>query len=195
VEVDRDLLTGNKLINDYEILDELGRGQHGKVKLGRHVRTGQKVAIKIVQRYSKRRRLGKLGNPEDKVKKEVAILKKARHPNVVSLLEVIDDPHQQKVYIVLEYVENGEIVWRKKGSKEIVAADKRRLDREKRGIPDSPSFLEECQQLVRASQYCVPETEAKGVRLGCGRDSGLELRAWRSLRRRVWPRILELPPN
>jgi [calcium/calmodulin-dependent protein kinase] kinase len=152
VEVDRDLLTGNKLINDYEILDELGRGQHGKVKLGRHVRTGQKVAIKIVQRYSKRRRLGKLGNPEDKVKKEVAILKKARHPNVVSLLEVIDDPHQQKVYIVLEYVENGEIVWRKKGRKEIVAADKRRLDREKRGIPDSPSFLEECQQLVRNSQ-------------------------------------------
>ncbi|EER43654.1 serine/threonine protein kinase ssp1 [Histoplasma capsulatum H143] len=57
VEVDRDMLTGNKLINEYEILDELGRGEHGKVKLGRHMRTGKKVAIKIVQRYSKRRRL------------------------------------------------------------------------------------------------------------------------------------------
>lgn len=68
-EVDRDLVTGNKLINQYEILEELGRGEHGKVKLGRHVTTRQKVAIKIVQRYSKRRRLGKLGNPEDKVKK------------------------------------------------------------------------------------------------------------------------------
>jgi len=150
--VDRDIHTGNKLINDYEILEELGRGEHGKVKLGRHVVTNQRVAIKIVQRYSKRRRLGKLGNPEDKVKREVAILKKARHPNVVSLLEVIDDPNRQKVYIVLEYVENGEIVWRKKGLKEIVAVDKRRLEREKRGIPESPSFIEESQQYVRNAQ-------------------------------------------
>ncbi|KAK2808813.1 hypothetical protein FQN50_004289 [Emmonsiellopsis sp. PD_5] len=152
VEVDRDMITGNKLINEYEVLDELGRGEHGKVKLGRHLETGKKVAIKIVQRYSKRRRLGKLGNPEDKVKKEVAILKKARHENVVSLLEVIDDPNQQKVFIILEYVENGEIIWRKKGLREIVVVDKRRLEREKRGIPESPSFIEENQQFVRRSQ-------------------------------------------
>lgn len=153
VELDRDLNTGNKLINDYEILEELGRGEHGKVKLGRHLHTKQRVAIKIVQRYSKRRRLGKLGNPEDKVKKEVAILKKARHPNVVSLLEVIDDPNRQKVYIVLEYVENGEIVWRKKGLKEVVHMDKRRIERERRGIPDSSSFMEEGQQYVRNAQF------------------------------------------
>ncbi|CAI7631634.1 unnamed protein product [Penicillium pancosmium] len=152
-EVDRDLVTGNKVINQYEILEELGRGEHGKVKLGQHVATKQKVAIKIVQRYSNRRRLGKLGNPEDKVKKEVAILKKARHPNVVSLLEVIDDPNRQKVYIVLEYVENGEIIWRKKGVREIVHVDKLRLDREKAGIPDTPAFLEESHQFIRTAQY------------------------------------------
>lgn len=152
-EVDRDLVTGNKVINQYEILEELGRGEHGKVKLGQHVATKQKVAIKIVQRYSNRRRLGKLGNPEDKVKKEVAILKKARHPNVVSLLEVIDDPNRQKVYIVLEYVENGEIIWRKKGVREIVHVDKLRLEREKAGIPDTPAFLEESHQFIRTAQY------------------------------------------
>lgn len=160
VEVDRDVLTGNKLINEYEILEELGRGEHGKVKLGRHLQTGQNVAIKIVQRYSKRRRLGKLGNPEDKVKKEVAILKKARHPNVVSLLEVIDDPNQQKVYIVLEYVENLEIVWRKKGLKEIVMVDKRRLRRDRQNIPDSPSFIEESQQFVFNAQMRRRRIEA-----------------------------------
>lgn len=152
-EVDRDLVTGNKVINQYEILEELGRGEHGKVKLGRHITTKQQVAIKIVQRYSKRRRLGKLGNPEDKVKKEVAILKKARHPNVVSLLEVIDDPNRQKVYIVLEYVENGEIVWRKKGLREIVHVDKLRLEREMAGIPDTPAFVEESQQFIRTAQH------------------------------------------
>ncbi|KAA8644816.1 hypothetical protein EYZ11_009330 [Aspergillus tanneri] len=158
-EVDRDLVTGNKLINQYEILEELGRGEHGKVKLGRHVTTRQKVAIKIVQRYSKRRRLGKLGNPEDKVKKEVAILKKARHPNVVSLLEVIDDPNRQKVYIVLEFVENGEIIWRRRGLREIVHVDKNRLEREKAGIADSPSFMEESLQYVRTAQHLRQQRE------------------------------------
>lgn len=152
MEVDRDTLTGNKLINDYEILDELGRGEHGKVKLGRDLKTGTKVAIKIVQRYSKRRRLGKLGNPEDKVKIEVAILKKARHPNVVALLEVIDDPKRQKVYIVLEYVEKGEIVWRKKGLKEIVFVDTRRIERKKRGFEETPEMFEEDMQYVLNAQ-------------------------------------------
>ncbi|KKK13073.1 serine/threonine protein [Aspergillus ochraceoroseus] len=151
-EVDRDLITGNKLINQYEILEELGRGEHGKVKLGRHLATRQKVAIKIVQRYSKRRRLGRLGNAEDKVKREVAILKKARHPNVVSLLEVIDDPNRQKVYIVLEYVENGEIIWRRRGLREIVYVDKLRLEREKSGLDDTPAFLEESQQYIKTAQ-------------------------------------------
>lgn len=151
-EVDRDQVTGNKVVNQYEILEELGRGEHGKVKLGRHVVTRQRVAVKIVQRYSKRRRLGKLGNPEDKVKKEVAILKKARHPNVVSLLEVIDDPNRQKVYIVLEYVENGEIIWRRKGLREIVHVDRIRFEREKAGIPDTPAFLEESRQYLRTAQ-------------------------------------------
>jgi len=164
-EVDRDEKTGNKLINQYEILEELGRGEHGKVKLGQHVITKQKVAIKIVQRYSKRRRLGKLGNPEDKVKKEVAILKKARHPNVVSLLEVIDDPNRQKVYIVLEYVENGEIVWRKKGLREIVHVDKLRLDREKNGIPDTPAFLEESHQFIRTAQHLRRQRERARERI------------------------------
>ncbi|GES60683.1 serine/threonine-protein kinase ssp1 [Aspergillus terreus] len=158
-EVDRDTVTGNKVINQYEILEELGRGEHGKVKLGRHVATRQKVAIKIVQRYSKRRRLGKLGNPEDKVKKEVAILKKARHPNVVSLLEVIDDPNRQKVYIVLEYIENGEIIWRRRGLREIVHVDKSRLEREKAGVADSPSFMEESQQYIRTAQHLRRQRE------------------------------------
>ncbi|KAJ5162937.1 uncharacterized protein N7500_004767 [Penicillium coprophilum] len=164
-EVDRDMVTGNKTINQYEILEELGRGEHGKVKLGQHVETKQKVAIKIVQRYSTRRRLGKLGNPEDKVKKEVAILKKARHPNVVSLLEVIDDPNRQKVYIVLEYVENGEIVWRKKGLREIVHVDKLRLEREKNGIPDTPAFLEESHQFIRTAQHLREQRERARERI------------------------------
>lgn len=135
-DVDIDPISGRKLINNYEIVDELGRGAHGKVKLGRNLATHEYVAIKIVERYSKKRRLGKLGNAEDKVKKEVAILKKARHPNIVALLEVIDDPARKKVYIVLERVALGEIEWRAKAPKEVALLECRRYDRESRGVHD-----------------------------------------------------------
>ncbi|KAI5360068.1 Putative protein kinase [Septoria linicola] len=132
-DVDVDPISGRKMINHYEIIDELGRGTHGKVKLGRDINEDHVyVAIKIVERFSKRRKLGRLGTTEDKVKKEVAILKKARHPNVVALLEVIDDPTRKKVYIVLEWVEKGEINWRRKAPKEIAMVEARRYERESR---------------------------------------------------------------
>ena len=130
-EIEHDAYTGNKLINNYEIVTELGRGEHGKVKLGRNLETGAQVAIKIVPRYSRQRRLGRLGEPEDKTKKEVAILKKARHPHVVSLLEVIDDPNRKKVYLVLEFVDKGEITWRKRGVVEIIRIMLGRYEEEK----------------------------------------------------------------
>ncbi|KAH9207515.1 hypothetical protein DL95DRAFT_313576 [Leptodontidium sp. 2 PMI_412] len=137
-QVDQDFLTGRKLINQYEIINEIGRGVHGKVKLARSLETGGYVAIKIIQRFSKKRKLGRVTvSPEDKTKKEIAILKKIRHPNVVGLLEVIDDPELKKIYMVLEHVELGEIVWRKKGDKSICLYERRRIEREQRGEKDN----------------------------------------------------------
>jgi len=134
-EIEHDTFSGNKFINNYEVVQELGRGEHGKVKLGRNMETAGMVAIKIVPRYSVKRRLGRLGAPEDRTKREVAILKKARHPNVVSLLEVIDDPNKNKVYLILEYVEKGEIKWRKPGVREVLSVNNARFDQERRGVP------------------------------------------------------------
>jgi [calcium/calmodulin-dependent protein kinase] kinase len=126
------------LINQYEIIDEIGRGAHGKVKLGRSLETNDYVAIKIIQRFSKKRKLGKVTfDPEVKVKREIAILKKIRHPNVVGLLEVIDDPELKKIYMVLEHVELGEIVWRKKGTPQICLFERRRVEREQNGETDT----------------------------------------------------------
>jgi len=137
-QVEQDFITGRKLINQYEIIDEIGRGVHGKVKLARSLETGDFVAIKIIQRFSKKRRLGRVTvSPEDKTKREIAILKKIRHPNVVGLLEVIDDPELKKIYMVLEHVELGEIVWRKKGVPQICLYERRRVEREQRGEPDT----------------------------------------------------------
>ena len=133
---------GNKLINDYEVMKRLGSGAHGTVKLARNIRSNQHVAIKVVRRYPKKGRLGRHETPEDKVKKEVAVLKKARHPHIVSLLEVIDDPSYQKVYLILEYVERGEINWRKETERELAAFEMYRIRREIAGNDDEAAEAE-----------------------------------------------------
>ena len=38
-------------------------------------------------------------NPMDKVHREIAILKKLSHPNIVKLVEVLDDPEQDNLYM------------------------------------------------------------------------------------------------
>ncbi|KAK5138363.1 hypothetical protein LTR08_003424 [Meristemomyces frigidus] len=168
-DVDVDPISGRKLINHYEIIDELGRGMHGKVKLGRDLQTeNTHVAIKIVERYSKRRKLGKIVSAaEDKVKKEVAILKKARHPNIVALLEVIDDPSRKKVYIVLEWVERGEILWRTKTAKEIGMVEARRYERERSGERTAQTDAEDEAVLLAAQRRLSKE---KRVQLRAARE-------------------------
>ena len=100
IQSNRNLQTGNRTINNYEILGDIGSGVHGKVKRAKDSESGQIVAIKIVNRVTKKR----LGNydpneQENKIKREIAIMKKCCHPNIVNLIEVIDNPNSQKVYL------------------------------------------------------------------------------------------------
>lgn len=60
----------------------------------------------------------RIGRPESSqheklIRREIAILKKCVHPHVVRLREVINDPASEKIYLVLEYMWGGEVVWRK----------------------------------------------------------------------------------
>ena len=100
IQSHRNLQTGNRTINNYEILGDIGSGVHGKVKKAKDSENGQIVAIKIINRVTKKR----LGNydpneQENKIKREIAIMKKCQHPNIVNLIEVIDNPNSQKVYL------------------------------------------------------------------------------------------------
>ncbi|ORY12230.1 hypothetical protein BCR34DRAFT_482943 [Clohesyomyces aquaticus] len=160
-DVDVDPVSGRKIINQYEVIDELGRGVHGKVKLGRNLETNVYVAIKIVDRFSKRRRLGKNGSHEDKIKREIAILKKARHPNIVSLLEVIDDPSRKKVYIVLEHVELGEVKWRTEAAKEIALVEWRRYQRESEGIFDNDNAAMEDERIITRAHKTIERQQRR----------------------------------
>ena len=43
------------------------------------------------------------------VYREIAVMKKLDHPNVVKLVEVLDDPEDDNLYMVFEYLEGGEV--------------------------------------------------------------------------------------
>jgi SNF1-activating kinase 1 len=160
-EIGVDSMSGHKLVNHYEIIDELGRGVHGKVKLGRNLENNQHVAIKIVERESKRRRLGRNDNQEAKIKREIAILKKARHPNIVGLLEVIDDPAKKKVYIILELAELGEVRWRVKGEDEITLLEYRRCQREANGVFENDAADQEDQHILETAHRHLERRERR----------------------------------
>lgn len=51
-----------------------------------------------------------VSNPLAKVYREIALLKKLDHPNVVKLVEVLDDPDEDNLYLVFELVQKGEVL-------------------------------------------------------------------------------------
>lgn len=58
-----------------------------------------KIVDKIIKKKSQLSAIYRHGNHVAKVMKEVAILKKCRHGNIVRLKEVIDDPESDKIYM------------------------------------------------------------------------------------------------
>ncbi|KAL0089474.1 kinase-like domain-containing protein [Phycomyces blakesleeanus] len=94
-----------KTIGDYYVGKTLGKGASGRVKLGIHRQTGEQVAIKIISKAHL------AANPaiEKAVRREIAIMKLIRHPNVMSLVDVIDDAALPDLHLILEYVEGGEL--------------------------------------------------------------------------------------
>uniref|UniRef100_I3JH22 Si:dkey-16p21.7 n=1 Tax=Oreochromis niloticus TaxID=8128 RepID=I3JH22_ORENI len=91
----------NQFVGPYRLEKTLGKGQTGLVKLGVHCITGQKVAIKIVNRE-------KLSESVlMKVEREIAILKLIEHPHVLKLHDVYEN--NKYLYLVLEHVSGGEL--------------------------------------------------------------------------------------
>ncbi|KAA1086758.1 hypothetical protein PGT21_011124 [Puccinia graminis f. sp. tritici] len=52
-----------------------------------------------------------LKDVDDKLKKEIAIMKRLRHKHIVQLKEVIDDAKSKKVFMILEFMEGGQVLW------------------------------------------------------------------------------------
>ncbi|TYK09801.1 CBL-interacting serine/threonine-protein kinase 14 [Cucumis melo var. makuwa] len=97
-----DSLPEGILFGKYELGKLLGCGAFAKVYHGRNVLTGQSVAIKAVNKLKVLK-----GGFTAHVKREIAIMRRLRHPNVVRLFEVLAT--KTKIYFVMEYAKGGEL--------------------------------------------------------------------------------------
>ncbi|KAG0763835.1 hypothetical protein G6F16_003447 [Rhizopus arrhizus] len=97
------IIKKKKEIGDYVLGKTIGRGSSGRVKLGVHKQTGERVAIKMISRS----RLSASSITSKSVQRELAVLQLLHHPNLVDLRQVLQDTSY--VYFVMEYCEGGEL--------------------------------------------------------------------------------------
>ena len=89
----------NPKLKNYKILKTIGEGTFSKVKEAIHIPSGEKVAIKILEK-------SKIEDEEDLIciNREINYLKNLSHPNIISLYETIET--KDCFYIIMEYAEN-----------------------------------------------------------------------------------------
>ncbi|MBN3305534.1 SNRK kinase, partial [Amia calva] len=90
-----------KIAGLYDLDKTLGRGHFAVVKLARHVFTGEKVAVKVIDKT----KLDSVATGH--LFQEVRCMKLVQHPNIVRLYEVIDT--QTKLYLILELGDGGDM--------------------------------------------------------------------------------------
>ncbi|KAK0414876.1 hypothetical protein QR680_011653 [Steinernema hermaphroditum] len=123
--VDRQTNEAYVQLNQYRLMQEIGQGSYGIVKLAYSEEDKNLYAMKVLDKLKLLKNFACFRapparknkpapavckNPLQLVQKEIAILKKLNHPNVVRLIEVLDDPNDNYLYMVFEYVERGSIL-------------------------------------------------------------------------------------
>jgi serine/threonine protein kinase len=91
------------LFGKYELGKLLGCGAFAKVFHARDRRTGQSVAVKILNKKKL------LTNPAlaNNIKREISIMRRLSHPNIVKLHEVMAT--KSKIFFAMEFVKGGEL--------------------------------------------------------------------------------------
>ena len=91
--------TKGKLLDSYEVIKQLGKGGYGKVYEVKNIKTGEIRACKHLSKLN-------IKNLE-KFRREIEILKKMDHPNIIKLYEVYES--ERSLYLVMEECKGGEI--------------------------------------------------------------------------------------
>ncbi|KAJ3410388.1 MAP/microtubule affinity-regulating kinase 3 [Chytridiales sp. JEL 0842] len=118
-------------IGNYRVDKTIGQGTYGKVKLGVHVQTGEKVAIKVIEKAQIQS-----SKQVARLQREIRFLKLLHHPHIVKVYDVVETA--DFIYIVMEYAAGGELF-------DYIVANKRVKEKEAR------SFF---RMVLSAVDYC-----------------------------------------
>ena len=91
-----------EIAGDYLIKQTIGEGTFSKVKLGINMFTGQKVAIKILDKVKIIEEVG-----IERVLREIKISSELNHPNIIKIYKILED--DRYYLVVMEYCEEGEL--------------------------------------------------------------------------------------
>ncbi|KAL8249033.1 hypothetical protein R6Q59_005901 [Mikania micrantha] len=105
---------GSRSVDCFEKLEQIGEGTYGQVYMAREIRTGEIVALKKIRMDNERE-----GFPITAIR-EIKILKKLHHENVIKLKEIVTSPGPEKdeqgrpdgnkykggIYMVFEYMDH-----------------------------------------------------------------------------------------
>jgi len=89
--------------DSYEVGQQIGKGAFSTVHLVTKKDTGEKFAMKVINKE----KLGIEAKSEERLKREVEILKSVRHPNIIPLHELFETDN--RLYLIMELVSGGEL--------------------------------------------------------------------------------------
>ena len=93
----------SKIVENYLIQEKVGAGQFGNVHLAKHLKTKEKVAIKVVNK----RTFQKQPILEKFTRNEIASLKKINNKNIVRFIEIMRSTNN--TYYVYEFCNGGNL--------------------------------------------------------------------------------------
>ncbi|KAI9348629.1 kinase-like domain-containing protein [Obelidium mucronatum] len=119
------------VVANYRLDKTIGQGTYGKVKLGIHIKTFERAAVKVIEKAQI-----KSSKQVARLQREIRFLKLLHHPHIVKVYDVIET--DEFIYIVMEYAVGGELF-------DYIVANKRVKEREAR------SFF---RMVLSAIDYC-----------------------------------------
>ncbi|RZB67351.1 Cyclin-dependent kinase C-2 isoform B [Glycine soja] len=114
LNVNESPIWGSRSVDCFEKLEQIGEGTYGQVYMAKEIKTGEIVALKKIRMDNERE-----GFPITAIR-EIKILKKLHHENVIKLKEIVTDTGPEKdeqgkpdgnkykggIYMVFEYMDH-----------------------------------------------------------------------------------------
>jgi serine/threonine protein kinase len=116
-------------IDDFEIINEIGKGGYSVVYLVQHKHSGNKYALKCAMKFNR----GK--DKSKRIYQEIEVLKELRHRGIIRLKGWFED--EENIYLVLQYISGRDL------SKYF-----------KKDLPSKEKTADIIHQIVRSISYC-----------------------------------------